>query len=867
MPATLPGPAALARSRSAALPALLLAALASAPAPAAEPPSGRPHPDGVDPGTGCLQTIVDGRTVDFPLKHTKVDAKVSGPVARVEVTQTFQNPYRETIEATYVFPLPHEAAVSDFRMRIGDRTVLGVIEKRGEARRIYEQALASGRVASLLEQERPNVFTQSVANILPGREIDVTITYVETLPYANGRWELVFPTVVGPRFHPPPGAGPGDLVPASADRPGIPARDRVDPPFLPPGTRSGHDLSIDVEWDAGIPIDAIESPTHRIDVTRRGGHSAAVALHPLDSVPDKDFVLQCRAKGDGPATGVLAYHDGRDGYLTVLLHPKLDLGRGDVTPKEMIFVLDSSGSMRGEPIAAAKAVVRHALTRVNPGDTFQMINFESTTSSLGPEPVPATPENVKRGLAYLERLEGEGGTMMIEGIRAALDFPRDPSRLRVVMFLTDGYIGNESEILAAVRERVGDARLYAFGVGSSVNRYLLDGLAEEGRGEVHYVLPGTSAMDAAAAFAERIRDPYLTDVELVWRGAAVEDESPARPPDLFGGKPLAIHARYAGGGDASLEVRGRIGGRAWSQRVPLDLPKRRAGNEAIGALWARARIADLEREAHVGTTPEIQDEITQLGLGHRLVTRFTSFVAVEERTVVSDGRPTRVRVPFEMPQGVSWEGVFGGRKDAAGSTRGVSLGGPGGTRQMPFAGEIKSRAITTTRESDASRSGVPPLAVRLPEGRGDSRSSRDGGAPAPSLALRLAAERAVIEAGTSLVLTLTIENAGAAAVEVPKELRLGDGLVRLVVKDAAGSETFLGVAAGPPGGAPSGASPAVVPSSTVSLAAGKTRTYRIRVAPQDAAFLLSPGTYDVLVRGGPLGTGHDSNTLVVRVKS
>jgi Ca-activated chloride channel family protein len=825
--------------------ALALGVLAASAAQAGESPR---CPVG-DPGTGCLQTVIDGQTVDFPLRHTSVDARVSGPVARVEITQTFQNPYTETIEATYVFPLPHDAAVSDFRMRVGERDIRGVIERRDEARRIYEDARDRGHVASLLEQERPNIFTQSVANIVPGHEIHVTITYVETLPYDRGRWELVFPTVVGPRFNPP---GTPDIVPAGMFGPprrsSVPDADRINPPFLPPGVRSTQDLSIRVDWDAGIPIEAIESPTHRVKVTRKGERRAEIELHDLDTIPNKDFVLQCRAKGDGVGSGALAYHDGEDGFVTVLLHPKVDLGERDLTPREMIFVLDSSGSMSGEPIAAAKTVIRQALTHANPGDTFQMINFSSTASSLGPAPIPVTPENLKRGLAYLDRLEGEGGTMMIEGIKAALDFPHDPARLRVVMFLTDGYIGNEAEIFAAVRQKIGRARLYSFGVGSCVNRYLLDGLAEEGRGEVQYVLPGSSAMEAANRFEERVRNPYLTDVELVWHGVRVEDASPARVPDLFGGSTLAVHARYEDAKNASVEVRGRIAGRAWSKRIPLDLPSRRSGNEAVGALWARSRIADLEREAHTGMTAEIEDEITDLGLAHRLVTRFTSFVAVEEKTVVSDGRPQKVQVPVEMPQGVSWEGVFGRENEAP--QAGMVMG-----NAAPQAGGFALKSLTKSGHDRASS--VREESASRPELRSPATPRRSDRPVGGALALAVSVTPNAVRSGESITLTVTIENRGSQAVEIPKELRFGEGLLRLRVTDSRGNIMRLGAAAA--------GTPSISRVETVSLGAGKKHTFKVRITAAEAELLRRAGRYEIVVDGGTLGSSSDSNAVTLEV--
>ena len=809
------------------------------------------------PGTGCLQTEIGGQLADFPLKHTKVDADVSGPVARVLVTQTFQNPYDETIEAVYVFPLPHDAAVCDFEMRIGDRTIRGDIERREEARRIYEAAKQQGHVASLLEQQRPNVFTQAVANILPGNEIDVTITYVETLPYEKGAWELVFPTVVGPRFNPP--GYPVEAVTASDAfrRPPDPDPTHLEnPPFLAPGTRSGHDIEIAVNWDAGVPIDGLESITHRVDVRREGTRRAFVTLHPFDSIPNKDFVLRCRAKGKGPETGVLAYNDGKSGYLSVLVHPKLNLTTTDVTPKEMIFVLDCSGSMSGEPIAAAKALVRHALTNVDPRDTFQIIRFSENASGFAPRPVPATAMNVKRGLAYLDQLRGEGGTMMIEGIRASLGFPEDPSRLRIVMFLTDGYIGNEAEILSEVRARIGDARLFSFGVGGSVNRYLLDELGREGRGEVQYFLPGSSVREEVATFYDRIKNPYLTDVELVWRGVDVEDTLPARVPDLFGGQPLCVQARYRGGRDASLEVRGKIAGRPWHTRVPLDLPQRKGGNPAIGALWARERIAELEREDLHGADAYVADEITRLGLSHRLVTKYTSFVAVEDRIVVSNGRPTRVTVPVEMPEGVSYEGVFG--EPATPVMGSVGRGYPSSnaaplTKRVDASGQTKSLSLSDDRAVLLPSPTAPreEAEIKAPE----RRKERHDGQPA-RLTVKLAADRTALRAGEELTLTVTIQNAGGSSADVPTTLTLGDGLLRIRVLDSSWKETVLGVAAG---------TPMPVRTVTKPLRAGETRRFTIKLSSAEAAFLRKPGVYHLFVSGGPLGVAGDSERITIRI--
>lgn len=839
----------------------LAAAPSAAPATPPEPPALSDLP-----GTGCLRAEIDGRVVDFPLKHTKVHADVSGPVARVRVTQTFANPSAETIEAVYVFPLPVDSAVNEFEMRVGDRTIAGIIERRAEARRLYEDARSSGHVAALLEQERTNVFTQSVANILPGNEIDVTLTYVEALPYDAGSWEMVFPTVVGPRFNPP--GTRADVIPAGGDRffapsprPGDPDPTRLgNPPFLPPHVPSGHDLEITVDWDAGIPVEGWTSPTHRVDVRRKGPRRAVVTLHPLDTRPNKDFVLRAKAKGAGADTGVLAYHDGRDGYVSVLVHPKLDLRAADLTPKEMIFVLDCSGSMSGEPIAAAKGLVRRALTNVNPGDTFQIIRFSERASGLARTPIEATPENVKRGLAYLETLQGQGGTMMIEGIKAALDFPEDPRRLRIVMFLTDGYIGNEAEILDAVRAALGNARLFSFGVGSSVNRELLDGLALEGRGEAQYFLGGSSMTESVDRFHERIRNPYLTDVELVWHGVDVADRYPRQVPDVFGGQPLAVHARYEGRGDGWLEVRGRIAGKPWRTRVAVDLPRGESGNPAVGTLWARARIADLSRSDRSQSDPAVRAEIESIGLSHHLVTPYTSFVAVEDKLVVSDGRPKRVRIPVDMPEGVSFEGVFGetgsfeGRRERAGAEMMKSMVPPP-VSVAPLGRPDASGPAFRRHAGIARDEAASPVES---EGTGMDRklAALEDKDAAAGVTVKVVADRTELRAGDALTLTVTVTNGTGADVRIAKDPRLGDGQFRLRVLDARWNETVLGNA---------GVFDKLRGRAEERLAAGQSRTFTIRLTPGQAAFLGKPGVYHLFVEGAPFGGAADSARLTVRV--
>ena len=599
----------------------------------------------VDITQGCLRTTVEGDDVELPLKHTHVEAEVSGVLSRVIVKQTFANPYDTPIEAIYVFPLPNEAAVNDMQIKIGDRIVRGVIKKREEARRIYDDAKRAGKTAALLDQERPNIFSQSVANIMPGQDIEVQITYDEVLEYTKGRYEFVFPMVVGPRFI-APSTDPADAA-------------RISPPVLKPGERNGHDISLTLTIRAGFELHDVSCPTHDIEVTGDGA-TRTVKLSAKDAIPNKDFVLRYRVGSDKPTFASLAHKEGETGYTLLMFQPPEMPKPETVTPKEMVFVVDCSGSMNGEPIALAKQAMRHALKNLNADDTFQVIRFSETASPFSPTPLPATAENVRRGLSYINDLHGEGGTMMIEGIKTALDYPLTSNRLRIVCFMTDGYIGNESEILAAIEKKLGDnTRLFSFGVGSSVNRYLLDSMAAAGRGHVQYITLGEKPDEQVEAFYARVRNPLLTHIRIDWGNLEVDEVSPGRLRDLFEGEPIFLTARYKRSGNGTVTVHGKINGVDESFPLQVTLPAAEEGNGALASLWARSRIEELERQNYGSRRDDVVDAVTTLALEHRLMSQYTSFVAVEEKVVNEDGKIRTIQVPVEMPEGVSYGSVFG----------------------------------------------------------------------------------------------------------------------------------------------------------------------------------------------------------------
>lgn len=607
-----------------------------------------------EPGAAC------------PLKHTGVNAEISGFMGRVTVTQEFENTFAEKIEAVYVFPLPQRAAVDDMTMKIGDRTVKGKIKRREEARAIYEAARARGHLASLLDQERPNIFTQSVTNIPPGAKVEIIISYVETLKYEEGAYEFSFPMVVGPRYIPgaPTGRSGSGWAP---DTNQVPDASRITPPVAKPGTRSGHDISIRVSLDAGVPVDRIDSKTHQVDLENRNRNGATVRLRQEAVIPNKDFILTYQVAGRKIEDAILTHHAAKGGFFTLILQPPERVTVEDVTPKELVFVVDTSGSMSGFPIEKAKEVIKLAIDGLYPRDTFNLITFAGDTHVLFPEPAPASTENIRKAQEFLKSRRGGGGTEMMKAIRAALDPSDQQEHVRIVCFMTDGYVGNDMAILGEIRKHP-NARVFSFGVGSSVNRFLLDRMAEEGRGEVAYVALNDDGSAAARRFHERVRNPLLTDISIDWNGLPVTDVYPARIQDLFSAKPVILSGRYTGPARGVVRLQGKMSGRQVVREISVDFPANEPRHDVLATLWARNKIDDLmardwQGMQHGNPQADIREAITQLGLDYRLMTQFTSFVAVEETIVTEGGVPRRIDVPVEMPEGVSYQGVFGAEAD------------------------------------------------------------------------------------------------------------------------------------------------------------------------------------------------------------
>jgi Ca-activated chloride channel family protein len=606
------------------------------------------------------------------LRHTEVHGSISAFIARVTVTQTFENSAGEAIEAIYAFPLPENAAVDDMTIQVGHRTVRGVIEKREEAKAIYEQAKQTGHVAALLDQERPNIFTQSVANIMPGEQVVVNISYLQTLPYEDSAYEFAFPMVVGPRYIPgnPTGKQGGGWAP---DTNKVPDASTITPPVAKPGTRAGHDISIELAINAGVPLQGLHSSSHEVDVERTGANTATIKLKNQAEIPNRDFILKYNVAGEQITDAVLSQATpassrlGSGGHFALILQPPDRILESDITPKELVFVLDTSGSMWGFPLEKAKELISHALDELYPGDTFNIITFSGDTHILFPEPVYPTAENIRKAKTLLSTRNGGGGTEMMKAIRASLVPSDSQDHLRVVCFITDGYVGNDLEIIGEVQKHT-NARVFSFGIGTAVNRFLIEGMAKAGRGESEIVTLSDKADVAAHRLYERLRSPLLTDVSIDWGTLPVTDVYPKHLPDLFSGKPLVVTGRYSAPVSVTIRIHGKRAGEAFVREIPVTLSATAGKNRILPSFWARQKIDDLMSQDWAGlqngtVKPAVQREITQLGLDYRLMTKFTSFVAVEERVVTKDGKPQRVEVPVEMPAGVSYGGVFGDEND------------------------------------------------------------------------------------------------------------------------------------------------------------------------------------------------------------
>jgi len=619
--------------------------IVSAPAHAAVPADGT--------GALYLKDAAGGRTAT-PLIFTDVRMRVAGMVARVTVAQRFVNPTPEWREGVYVFPLPEQAAVDHLQMRIGERVVEGVITERGEARRAYEAAKTEGRKASLVEQERPNLFSTSVANIGPGEEVVVAIEYQQTLRYDDGTFRLRFPLAVTPRYIPgmPIAATAGGVGWSPATRQ-VQDADRITPPVADRRDGYVNPVAITVDLDAGFPLARLASAYHPMRIEEAPGHRFRLTLADGPIPAARDFELAWTPDvSTAPATAIFTETKGGKTYALLLALPPAAANTDAPRPaREVTYIVDTSGSMDGVSIAQARDALLLALDRLQPGDTFNVIEFNSTAAALFPAPMPVDPATLGRARQFVSGLRARGGTEMLPALELALAGPREAPGMRQAVFLTDGAVGNEDAILRLLDAALGDRRLFTVGIGPAPNAFFMTKAAQFGRGTYTYISDVREVKDKMHALFRKLESPALTDIAVDWPAGA--DAWPRIVPDLYAGDPVVVVAQFnAHPAVSGVMVTGRRAGATWGSLLPAASPAPASG---VGVLWARAKIDALMDAGRRGAPEaEIRAAVVDVALTHHLVSKYTSLVAVDATPVRPAGvAAAKTALPGNIPDGLT----------------------------------------------------------------------------------------------------------------------------------------------------------------------------------------------------------------------
>ena len=578
----------------------------------------------------------------LPLKSTSATVTVSGVVADVVVVQVYKNEGKKSLEALYVFPASTRAAVYGMKMTIGERTITATIKKREEARHDYEQAKAEGKSASLLEQQRPNVFQMNVAGIQPGDEIRTELRYTEILTPTDGVYEFVYPTVVGPRYSNQPAAS------------APPSEKWSQNPYLHEGEEPPYAFDIKADVASGVPLREMTCPSHKTEISYKDQCSAQVRLDPSEkSGGNRDFILKYRLAGEAVGSGMLLYQGEKENFFLLMMQPPRRVVAEDVPAREYIFIVDVSGSMNGFPIDISKKLLKDLVSGLRPKDRFDILLFSGGSRLFSERSVAATSENIRNAVEFLNKPDGSGGTELLPALRRVMTIPQAEGVSRTYVVATDGYVTVEPEIFDLIRENLGKANFFAFGIGTSVNRHIIEGMACMGAGEPFVVAKAGDAPGMAEKFRQYVLHPVLTKVRVGFGDFQVYDVEPPNVPDVFAERPVMMMGKWKGNPRGTVTMTG-IGGQG-PFKTALDLSKIKpsAQNAALGTLWARSRIAALSDYNQLKATDERTARITSLGLGYNLLTAYTSFVAVD--TVArGQGRETATVVqPLPLPQGVS----------------------------------------------------------------------------------------------------------------------------------------------------------------------------------------------------------------------
>ena len=605
----------------------------------------------------------DPSTDRLPLKSTAAAVTISGVIADVLVTQVYKNDGKKPLEAIYIFPASTRAAVYGMKMTIGKRVVEAKIKKRDEARREYEQARDAGKNASLLEQQRPNVFQMNVANIMPGDEIKVELRYTELLVPTDHVYEFVYPTVVGPRY--------SNAKASQAS----PSEHWVENPYLRQGELPATAFDVTVTVNAGMPIKDLTCSSHKVNAVYESVAKAKVSLDKAEAHGgNRDYILRYRLDGDKIQTGLLLYRGEKENFFVLMMQPPKKVTNVVIPGREYIFIVDVSGSMHGFPLSISQKLLANLIGNLRPTDKFNVLLFSGGNTLMAEESLPATPANVQRAMSVIDNQQGGGGTELLPALRRALALKKDEGFARSVIIVTDGYVSVEEEAFDLIRQNLGNANMFAFGIGSSVNRHIIEGMAHVGMGEPFIITKPDAAPAQAERFRKMIQSPVLTGVKVDFNGFNTYDVEPVSVPDVLGERPVLIFGKWRGNPQGTIRLSGVTGEGKYSQTVQVAEYKPSKENAALKYLWARHRITILADYNKLRSDDRRIKEVTDLGLNYNLLTGYTSFVAVDNEVRNADGKPTTVKQPLPLPEGVSDYAVGGQLNYAAAPAMYKSIG-------------------------------------------------------------------------------------------------------------------------------------------------------------------------------------------------
>jgi len=578
-------------------------------------------------------------TESFPLLSTDVDSKITGPIADITIKQRYRNDGQVPIEAVYVFPGSTKAAVYAMEMKIGKRTIIANIKEKEEARQQYEQAKQLGKRTSLLEQNRPNIFTMNVANILPGEQIDLILKYTEFIVPEKGLYQFVFPTVVGPRYS--NGIDTPDFVKKTS--------------YTSEGTSIPNKTNISVRLHSPIGISLSESPTHKVKFETLKNNTILAAVSNKEKNPgNKDFIFNFRLAANEISSGTTFYDHGDEKFFLSIIEAPQKVKAKHITPREYVFIVDVSGSMHGFPIETSKTLMKNLFKTMKPQDYFNVILFAGNSQMLSPFPMQATPKNIHNAINILDQQRGGGGTELLSAVKKAMASPKPHENTsRSLVIITDGYIHVEAACFDYIQDHLTEANFFAFGIGSSVNRHLIEGIAHVGRGESFIITEQKYAKEKANAFREYIQSPVLTNIELCFNNFAAYEYMPRYVPDLLAERPIYVFGKYKGNTDGSITLSGTTVNGKYQKELDLSDGLIENENVALRYLWAREKLKYMSDYESIDYNESRKNEITEIGLKYKLLSKYTSFIAVDEEVGTEGHQSKTVRQPLPLPHGVS----------------------------------------------------------------------------------------------------------------------------------------------------------------------------------------------------------------------